>query len=49
MVQKGPSFFQVINPQNKTKKMSIAKLNSVQWLERYTACHRRNDTKFEKM
>ena len=34
--QKGPIFLQKINPQNKTKKMSISQLNSVQWLERYS-------------
>ena len=34
--QKGPILFLAINPQNKTKKISIAKLNSVQWLERYS-------------
>ena len=32
-------FFHAINPQNKTKKMSIAKLNSIQWLERYSLRH----------
>ena len=42
MAQKGPKkqkgliIFHAINPQNKTKKMSIAKLNSAQWLERYS-------------
>ena len=39
MAQKGKKsqfFFHESNPQNKTKKMSAAKLNSVQWLERYS-------------
>ena len=44
--QKGPHFFQVIYPQNKTKKMSIAKLNSIHVASRWkdTACHRRTHT-----
>ena len=42
MVQKGPNFFHAINPQNKTKKMSVAKLNSVQWLERYSVKYLKN-------
>ena len=33
---KGTHFFHANNPQNKTKKMSIAKLNSVQWLNTLT-------------
>ena len=39
MAQKGKKaqiFFQAFNPQNKTKKMSIAKWKSIQWLERYS-------------
>ena len=39
MAQKGKKaqiFFHAIDPQNKKKKMNIAKLNSVQWLERYS-------------
>ena len=32
-------FFHAINPENKTKKISIAKLNSIQWLERYSLRH----------
>ena len=40
--QKGKTaqfFFHAINTQNETKKMSINKLNSVQWLERYSLAH----------
>ena len=42
MAQKGKKdqfFFHETNSQNKTKKMSFAKLNSVQWLERYSLSH----------
>ena len=35
------------NPENKTKKMSIAKLNYVHSGWKDTSCHRRADTKFE--
>ena len=38
MAKKPKFFFQAINSQNETKKMSIAKLNSAQ-----------SDTKFEKI
>ena len=31
-----PNFFQSNNSQKKTKKISCAKLNSVQWLKRYS-------------
>ena len=34
-------FFHATNPRNKTKKTSVAKLNSVQWLERYSLSHTR--------
>ena len=34
--KKVQTFFQANNLRNKTKKISIAKLNSVQWLERYS-------------
>ena len=30
-LQKGPHFFQALHPHTKTKKMSFAKLNPVQW------------------
>ena len=49
MAQKGQDFSQVNNPQNKTKKMSIAKFNSVQWLERYSACDTHAKQKVENV
>ena len=48
MVQKGPIFFHANNPQYKTKKMSITKSNSVQWLGRYS-CDTNANKKLENI
>ena len=52
MVQKGPKwqigpkFFSLAhNPQQKTKKITISKLSSTEWLQRETF----DETKFEKI
>ena len=53
MTQKGPKgkkaqfLFHAINPKNKMKKMSIAKLNSSGWKD--TACHRRANKKLNNI
>ena len=39
MAPKGPNFFSGEKSSKQNKKMSTAKLNSVQWLERYSLSH----------